>query len=107
MEFMIKGWLYDHITLIWKDGELTGDQPEVLRIIKKRINKLEELKAILLCPETHLCYTENYLKEPFSAYLVLKHLLDVIYEEPDKKELLAHALLPAPPLSERSHAEYP
>lgn len=107
MEFMIKGWLYDNITLTWKDGELTGDQPEVLNIIKKRINKLEELKAILLCPETQLFYTENYLKEPFSAYLVLKHLLDVIYEEPDKKELLPNALLQSSYLSEKRNADHP
>lgn len=88
MEFTIKGFLYDHITLTWKDGKLSSDQPELLRLIKKRIQQLEEVKAFILCPETRLFYTENYLKEPFSAFLVLKHILDVIYEAPEKKELL-------------------
>ncbi|MBA4493766.1 hypothetical protein ACFO25_05160 [Paenactinomyces guangxiensis] len=97
VEFTIKGWLYDHVTLKWKDGQLMSDQTEVLQVIKKRIQELEESKAFIQCPETGLFYTDNYLKEPFCAYLVLKHILDVIYEEPDKKELLPVSLSGADP----------
>ncbi|MFC7439724.1 hypothetical protein [Laceyella putida] len=87
-EFTIKGWLFDHITLTWREGELIADKPDILQVIKNRVKQLEELKAFILCPETRRFYMENYLAEPLSAYLVLKHILDTIYEGPDKKELL-------------------
>ncbi|MBH8600862.1 hypothetical protein [Thermoactinomyces sp. CICC 23799] len=87
-QFTIKGWLYEHITLTWKEGELFSDCPEVLEVIKKRIEELEELKAFIFCPETKRFFTENYLKKPYSAYLVLKHVLEEVYELPDKEEVL-------------------
>jgi len=87
-KFTIKGWLYDHITLTWKNGKLLSDRPDIQKIIEERIQQLEEIQAFVLCPDTRIFYTENYLKEPLSAYLVLKHILDVVYEAPDKKEVL-------------------
>lgn len=87
-EFTIKGWLYERVTLTWKEGELFSDCPEVLEVIKQRIQHLEELKAFIFCPETKLFFTENYLEKPYSAYLVLKHVLEEIYEIPDKEEIL-------------------
>jgi hypothetical protein len=94
-EFTIKGWLYDSVTLTWREGTLICDRPEILPMIEERIRKLEEIKAFILCPETRLFYTENYLAEPFSAYLVLKHILDIVYEAPDKNDILSITRLPA------------
>ncbi|WP_124726690.1 hypothetical protein [Staphylospora marina] len=94
-EFVIKGWLYEPVTLIWREGTLSSDNPEILASVKEKIRKLEEIGAFFLCPETRLCYTENYLADPFSAYLVLKHVLEVVHEAPDKAEVLAMSRLPA------------
>lgn len=84
----MKGWLFDHITLTWREGELTADKPDILQVIIQRVKQLEELKAFILCPETHRFYMGNYLAEPLSAYLVLKHILDSVYEGPDKRDLV-------------------
>lgn len=87
-EFTMRGWLYDHITLTWKNGKLLSDRPEIQEIIEERIQQLEALQAFVLCPDTKKVYTGNYLKHPLSAYLVLKHILEVVYEAPEKKDVL-------------------
>ncbi len=88
-EFTIEGWLYEHITITWKEGKLYSDCPEVLEVINRQIQQLEKLRAFIFCPETKLFFTENYLQKPYSAYLVLKHILDEVYELPAKEEILA------------------
>jgi hypothetical protein len=87
-EFTIKGWLYGPVSVTWKNGTLSCEPPEMLETIQRQIEKLEEINAFFLCPETGLIFSENYLAEPFSAYLVLKHLLETVYEAPDKHELI-------------------
>lgn len=87
-EFTMKGWLYDHITLTWKNGKLLSDRPDIQEIIEDRIQQLEKLPAFVICPDTNKVYTGNYLKHPVSAYLVLKNILEVVYEAPDNKDVL-------------------
>jgi hypothetical protein len=87
-EFTIKGWLYDHITLTWKNGELMADNAEVLQFIHTQIQLLEETETFIFCPNTRLFFTKNFLQQPLSAYLVLKHLLKRMDEAPDEREFL-------------------
>jgi hypothetical protein len=73
-----------------------SDKPDILEIIHNRIATLEEIKAFILCPKTGLFFTENYLRDPYAAYLVLKHLLEVVFEEPDPN--CWHSMnVPSPP----------
>ncbi|TCS96889.1 hypothetical protein [Hazenella coriacea] len=88
MEFTIKGWLYDHITLTWKNGKLFGDHPEILEIIQTRVQQLEKVKAMILCKETHQYFTENYLQQPLSAFIVIQNILEEIYESPSLRDIL-------------------
>jgi hypothetical protein len=88
IEFTIKGWLYDHITLTWKNGQLTADNFGVLQFIHQQIQILEKAETLVFCPNTHSFFTENFLQQPLSAYLVVKHILEKIYEAPDERDLL-------------------
>ncbi|MBD1373614.1 hypothetical protein IC620_14800 [Hazenella sp. IB182357] len=94
MKFTIKGWLYDHVTLYWENGQLTSDRADILQVVFRRIDEIEASEAFLLCPKTHLFFTSNYLDEGYSAYLVLKHILEFVSEEPNPEELLYELSLP-------------
>jgi hypothetical protein len=98
MEFTIRGWLYGHIALTWKNGELTADNTQLLQLIHQRIQQLEETETFVFCANTRLFFTKNFLQQPLSAYLVIKHILQEIDEALDEREMFPTHLRSQMPL---------
>jgi hypothetical protein len=102
-EFTIRGWLYGPIALTWKDGKLTADNTQLLQLIHQRIQQLEKTETFVFCSNTRLFFTKNFLQQPLSAYLVIKHILQEIDEAPDEREMFpTHLRSPMPLFPHRS-----
>lgn len=86
MRFSITGWLGVKVTLTWEDGKLVSDSP-LLPVIQQIIEDYEKSGYVLQEHTGGVPFEQDVLAHPYSAYLILTHILSDIEEAPNPDDL--------------------